>query len=128
MISGQCCFLFEHGLTINWNNHIHTFFVVCCFSHSVLSDSFATPGTLACQPELFHPWDFPGKKYQSGLPFPSPRDVPSPGIKPAFPALVGRFFTTKPIGKYTCTLELNKYTYGKQREFGFSWLGVGDYI
>jgi len=32
----------------------------------------------------------------SGLPFPSPGDLPHPGIKLAFPALAGRFFTTEP--------------------------------
>ena len=34
-----------------------------------------------------------------GLPFPSPRDVPDPGIKPVSPALAGGFFTTEPPGK-----------------------------
>ena len=29
---------------------------------------------------------------------PSPRDFPSPGIKPRSPALAGRFFTSKPPG------------------------------
>ena len=36
------------------------------------------------------------QEYWSGLPFPTPGDVTSPGIKPAslvFPALAGRFFT-----------------------------------
>jgi len=28
--------------------------------------------------------------------FPSPGDLPHPGIKLAFPALAGRFFTTEP--------------------------------
>ena len=37
--------------------------------------------------------------YWSGLPFPSPEDLPGPGIKPVSPALTGRFFTTEPIGK-----------------------------
>ena len=35
--------------------------------------------------------------YWSGLPFPSPGDLPDPGIQPvplACPALVGRFFTS----------------------------------
>ena len=32
---------------------------------------------------IFCAWNFPGKKYWSGLPFPSPRDLPNPGIKPA---------------------------------------------
>ena len=38
-------------------------------------------------------------KYWSGLPFPSPRDLPNPGIEPMSPALTGRLFTTKPPRK-----------------------------
>ena len=38
------------------------------------------------------PLDFPG-----GLPFPAPGDLSHPGIKPASPALAGRFFTTEPL-------------------------------
>ena len=34
----------------------------------------------------------------SGLPFPSPGDLPNPGMEPASPALVGRFFTAEPPG------------------------------
>jgi len=30
------------------------------------------------------------------LPFPSPRDLPDPGLEHASPALAGGFFTTKP--------------------------------
>ena len=33
------------------------------------------------------------------LPFPSPGDLPDPGIKPTSPAFVGGFFTTEPPGK-----------------------------
>ena len=33
------------------------------------------------------------------LPFPSPGDLPRPGIKCTSPALTGRFFTTEPPGK-----------------------------
>ena len=36
---------------------------------------------------LYPPWDSPGKKYWSGLPFPSPGDLPDPGIEPISPAL-----------------------------------------
>ena len=32
-------------------------------------------------------------------PFPSPEDLPDPGIKPTSPALAGSFFTTEPPGK-----------------------------
>ena len=42
---------------------------------------------------------FPRQEHWSGFPFPSPGDLPDPGIEPVFPALAGRFFTTKPAGK-----------------------------
>ena len=47
-------------------------------------------------------WDFPGKNTWGGLPFPSPGDLPDPGIKPmspVSPALEGGFFITEPPGK-----------------------------
>ena len=46
--------------------------------------------------------EFPRQEYRNGLPFPSPGDLPNPGIEPtspASPALVGRFFTTELPGK-----------------------------
>jgi len=36
---------------------------------------------------------FPREEYWSGLPFPSPGDLPNPGIKPWSPALTGGFFS-----------------------------------
>ena len=42
---------------------------------------------------------FSRQEYWSGLPFPSPGNLPRPGIKPVFPALAGRFFTTESPGK-----------------------------
>ena len=38
---------------------------------------------------------FPRQEYCSGLPFPSPGDLPDPGIEPASPALAGGFFPTE---------------------------------
>ena len=35
---------------------------------------------------------FPRQEYWSELLFPSPGDLPNPGIKPVSPALAGRFF------------------------------------
>jgi len=58
---------------------------------------FAAPWTLAHQALLS--MGFLREEYWSGLPIPSPRDLPNPGIKPASPALAGRFFTTEPLGK-----------------------------
>ena len=64
---------------------------------SVLSDSFATPGTIAFPAPLSI--GFPRQEYGSGLPLPSPGDLPDPGIKLTFPALARNFFTTEPLGK-----------------------------
>ena len=66
-------------------------------SCSVVSDSLATPWTVACQAPLS--MGFPGQEYRSGLPFASPGHLSEPGIKPmslASPALAGGFFTVVP--------------------------------
>ena len=42
---------------------------------------------------------FPRQEYWSGLPFPSPEDLPNPGTEPASPALAGRVSTTEPPTK-----------------------------
>ena len=55
---------------------------------------------VACQVPLF--MGFPRQEYWRGLPFPSPRDLPDPGIQPespTFPVLAGGFFHTEPPGK-----------------------------
>ena len=39
------------------------------------------------------------QEYRSGLPFPSPGDLPDLEIEPVSPALAGRFFTAEPLGK-----------------------------
>ena len=54
---------------------------------------FETPWTLALQTPLS--MGFPRLEYWSRLPFPSPRDLPSPGIAPGSPALARGFFTPK---------------------------------
>ena len=51
----------------------------------------------ACQAPLS--MRFPRQEHWSGLPFPSPGDLPDPGIELGSPALAGRFFTTEPPGK-----------------------------
>ena len=50
----------------------------------VMSIYFATPWTVARQ--AFLSVEFPRQEYWSGLPFPSPGDLPNPGIKPTSPA------------------------------------------
>ena len=62
-----------------------------------MSNSFAIPWTVASQTPLS--MGFPRQEYWNGLPFPSPGDLPDPGIEPVSPALAGRFFTAEPPGK-----------------------------
>ena len=45
---------------------------------------FATPWTVAYQAPSLR---FSRQEYWSGLPFPSPEDLPKPGIEPGSPAL-----------------------------------------
>ena len=56
---------------------------------------FVTPRTVARQAPLS--MQFSRQGYWSGLPLPTPGDLPDPGIEPgsfASPALVGGFFAT----------------------------------
>ena len=66
----------------------------CVLSHSFGSESFVTPWTVAHQAPL--PMGFSKQEYWSGLPSPSPGDLPDPEIEPTYltsPVLAGRFFT-----------------------------------
>ena len=58
---------------------------------------FATPWTVAYQasPSM----GFSRQEYWSGLPFPSPGDLPDPGIEPRSPALEADILTSEPPGK-----------------------------
>ena len=65
--------------------------MLSCFSPVQL---FATPWTVACQAPLC--MGFSQQEYWSGLPCPSPGDLPDTEIEPASfisPALAGGFFT-----------------------------------
>ena len=58
---------------------------------------FVTPWTVAHQapPSM----GFSRQEYWTGLPFPSPGDLPDPGIKPRSPALQADALTSEPPGK-----------------------------
>ena len=61
---------------------------------------FATPWTVAHQVPLS--LEFPRQEYWSKLPFPSPGDLPDPGIEPMSPespALADGFYNIEPPGK-----------------------------
>jgi len=58
---------------------------------------FATPWTVAYQAPLS--MGFSRQGYWSGLPFPSPGDLPNPGIEPGSPTLQGDALPSEPPGK-----------------------------
>ena len=55
---------------------------------------FAAPWTVAYQAPLS--MGFSRQEYWSGLPFPSPGDLPDPGIEPRSPALEADALTSEP--------------------------------
>ena len=59
--------------------------------------TLATPWTVACQAPLS--MGFSRQEYQSGLPFPSPGDLPDPGIKLRSLALQADSLPSEPPGK-----------------------------
>ena len=61
---------------------------------------FATPWTVAHQASLS--MGFSRQEYWSGLPFPSPGDLPDPGIEPGSPASEAFALTSEPPGKNIC--------------------------
>ena len=73
------------------------------FSHCVRL--FLTLWTIAQQAALS--MGFPRQEYWSGLPFPSPGDLPNPEVEPASSAWAGKFFTTELLGEPCCLPKAN---------------------
>ena len=75
------------------HTHVHA------LSRSVMSNFLWPPWTVAHQAPLS--MQFSKQKYWNKLSFPTPRDLPDPGIEPASfasSALAGIFFATEPPG------------------------------
>ena len=70
---------------------------VCMLSHFSHVWLFATPWTVACQAPLS--MRSSRQEYWSGLIFPSPGDLPGPGIKPGSPALQADSLPSEPPWK-----------------------------
>ena len=99
------------GMTIKWqlvrDFHSHGslgLFFFFAFTRPVLgclvtksSPTFTTPWTVACQSP--HSTGFSRQGHCSGSPFPSPGDLPDPGIEPRSPALRAVSLPTEPPEK-----------------------------
>jgi len=79
-----------------------------------MSDSFATPWSVVCQAPLS--MGFSRQEYWSGLPFPSPGNLPDPGIGPTVPAsspaLQADALPLGPLGKHLYVLGLSPISFG----------------
>ena len=94
-------------IPLNQNSQLLTFYYICptvpcsiyIYTHIIHIDkvhiymyiNICNPWSIACQDPLS--LEFSSQEYWSGLPFPSPGDLPDPGIKTRSPILQGRFFT-----------------------------------
>ena len=84
---------------------------------------FATPWTVARQPPLSI--GFSRQEYWSGLAFPSPGDLPDPGIEPRSPTLEADALTSEPPGKPEHNLKLlQESKAGSTREQGQTEMSV----
>ena len=91
--SALCFFVFCFDLQGMWGLSS-----LCSVSYSVMRDSLkVTPWTTAHQAHLS--MGFTRQEYWSGLPFPSPRNLPDPGIEPGSPALQADPLPTELWGK-----------------------------
>ena len=70
---------------------------------------FATPWTVAYQAPLSV--GFSRQEYWSGLPFPSPGDIPDPGMEPRSPALQADVLTSELSGKPKMEVESAKFLF-----------------
>ena len=94
------------------------------WSGSVMSDSLR-PMDHQAPPSM----GFSRQEYWSGLPFPSPGDLPDPGIKPRSPALQADALTSAPPGKPLLKWYINNRTLNSQLwvlcSFYKKWTRVG---
>ena len=123
----------QEAIAKKWQNNIDTqscltpkavlliFFLVMIHSEWMSAQSCLTlwPMDYSLQAPLS--MEFSKQVSWSGLPFPTPRDLPDPGIKPtslASSALTDRFFSTKPPRKPLQKLQAVLYYQGLGFEEG----------
>ena len=77
--------------SLTWWHDVFSIYT-CVLSHFSCVQLFDTLRTVDLGAPLS--MEFSRQGYWSGLPYPPPRDLANPGIKPTSSALAGRFFTT----------------------------------
>ena len=84
------------GVAKSWTQLSDFTSLSCCCSCAVLSHSVEFD---SLRPQAPLTVGISRQEYRSGLPFPSPGDLPNPGIKPASPALQADALASEPPGK-----------------------------
>ena len=92
-------FFFTTSITVEAKSHLQQHYSCGGGGGLVtkLCPTLATPWIVALQTPLS--MGFPRQEYWGGLPFPSPGDLPDPGIEPGSPALQVNSLPTEPPGK-----------------------------
>ena len=83
---------------------------------------FVTPWTVAYQ--ALPSMRFSRQEYWSGLPFPSPGDLPNPGIEPGSPALQTDALPSEPPGKPFLTEHSKNSSYLDQNSPQYCYRGL----
>ena len=78
----RVCLVFQRSIVVKSLSHVQL---------------FETPWAVAHQARLS--MEFSRQEHWTALPFPSPWDLPSPGIEPGSPALQADFLPSEPPGK-----------------------------
>ena len=106
---------------------MNTYTILLVVNRSVMADSLQPLWTVKAHQAPLS-MGFPRQENWRETPFPTPGDLPNSGIKPASPALGGRFFTTesprKPIRRQYYTTLLKKK---KQNLHLIAWSRHNDY-
>ena len=87
-----------------------------------MSGSLQPHGLL--QPQAPLSMELSRQEYWSGLPFPSPGDLPDPGVDPGSPTLQADSLPSEPTGKCTCIFKYTEYTGGKYIPKWKQWLSL----
>ena len=97
------------------HTHAHRHIRVCVCSGTQLCLTLCNPVDCTCRAPLS--MEFPRQEYWNGLLFPTPGDLPDPGIVPAFlasPALAGGFF-------HSVTWEAHTHTHTHTHSHTHCW-------
>ena len=95
--SGPCVAMYSWGELYPWKTKTKLSLKELKWKSLSHVQRFATSRTVVHQAPLFV--EFSGQEYWSGLPFPSPGDLPDPGIKPRSLALQADSLPSEPPGK-----------------------------